>query len=259
VELGQEINGWDEESRKRQREMVFYFDSDLILQTTQYKDKRTQARDGYTIAGCTGAGTLGFQSLFNEARCEEPRFTSDNNDMIQKRFRAMGTYYMDCANQVMIAKVMSEVGKVDAVETEAQLIKDNPVATEALRAAFKARSDETLRIKDAGVSDISGLVRLSNVKNLHLQGNQITDISVLGRFNDLKFLNLSGNRIVRIDALSGLSGLVSLNLSNNAITDVSALAKLTGLKGLNLRGNPIADLAPIQHLIDDPGIRVLLD
>jgi uncharacterized protein YgiM (DUF1202 family) len=259
VELGLGIVGLDEESRKRHREMVFYRKPDWILDTLQVKDGRTQARDGYTIAGCKGAGTVGFKSVFNGARCEEPRFTSDNDDMIQKRFEAMGTYYIQCAIEVAIAKEMSEEGKVGAVEAEAQLIKDNPVATEALRAAFKSRSDETLRIKDAGLSNISGLVRLSNVKNLHLEGNQITDISVLGRFKDLSFLNLSGNRIVAVDALEGLTGLVSLNLSNNAITDVSALAKLTGLKGLNLRGNPIADLAPIQHLIDDPGIRVLLD
>ncbi len=259
VELGKEIEGWDEESNKRQQEMVFYFDSDLVLKTTQYKDKRTQARDGYTIAGCKGAGTTGFKSFHNKASCDEPRFTSSNDDMIQKRYKAMGRYYRSCANQVMIQNVMADMRERRAKEIEAQLIKDNPNAGEALRAAFEKQRGEALMIKDAGLTDISGLEKVSHLKNLNLEGNRITDISTLGGLKELRFLNLSGNGIAAIDALEGLTKLTSLNLSDNAITDVSALAKLTGLKGLNLRGNPIADLGPIQHLIDDPDIRVLLD
>lgn len=259
VDLGQEIDGWDEESNKRQQEMVFYFDSDLILKTTEYKDKSTQARDGYTIAGCKGAGTTGFKSFFNQASCDQPRFKSSNDDMIQKRYKAMGKYYMSCASQVRIQNLMADTRERRAKEIEAQLIKDNPHAEEALRAAFEKQRGEALMIKDAGLTDISGLEKMSHLKNLNLQGNRITDISILGGFKDLSFLNLSGNGIAAVDALAGLTKLTSLNLSDNAITDVSALAKLTGLKGLNLRGNPIADLAPIQHLIDDPGVQVLLD
>lgn len=99
-----------------------------------------------------------------------------------------------------------------------------------------------------GISDISVLSGLTNLKSLSLNGNHISDISALSGLTNLEWLDLSGNNISDISALSGLTNLEWLALDGNNISDISALSGLTNLKTLCLETNNISDISALSGL-----------
>ena len=105
-------------------------------------------------------------------------------------------------------------------------------------------SDTTdLRLVGQGITDISGVQRLPELRNLDLSANQISNIYPL-IFSDCRgkitSLNLSNNLISDITPLSMLTGLESLDLSNNQISSLLPLMNLTSLRMLRLSGNPLS-------------------
>ncbi len=83
---------------------------------------------------------------------------------------------------------------------------------------------------------------LSN-KNIH--SGRLTD---LVKLTELTNLNLSGNQISDLSFLIGLDKLESLDLSKNQITDISPLSELTQLRTLHLDDNKITDFTPLYKL-----------
>ena len=96
-----------------------------------------------------------------------------------------------------------------------------------------------LEVKDAGISDLTGLEFATNLTGLVLFGNTITDLSVLAGLTKLEVLVLSGNQI----------------------RDISALSGLTNLKDLQLRGNPLSASSINEHIpaLQDRGVTVDFD
>ena len=86
------------------------------------------------------------------------------------------------------------------------------------------------------LSDVSGLTELS------LANCGISDISALGELKNLRCLNLNANRIGDITALSELTGLQVLLLNGNRIADAGPLSSLTQLTELDVGGNRIRTL-----------------
>ena len=76
----------------------------------------------------------------------------------------------------------------------------------------------SLTVKNAGISNLTGLQHAANLKTLVLDNNNITDVQPLTVFKKL--------------------GTVSLE--NNKISEVAPLVELTELKTLRLRGNPLS-------------------
>ena len=143
------------------------------------------------------------------------------------------------------------------------------VVAEALGTAVE-RAPATLWAPRRGVTELSGLERLPELRRLNLAENRVTDLSALAGLPglrvldlggnavedlwplaglaELEVLDLSGNRVVDVSALGGLPRLAVLELAGNAVVDVSPLVHLTGLRYLGLAGNRVADTAPLAHL-----------
>lgn len=90
-----------------------------------------------------------------------------------------------------------------------------------------------LNANSYGVSDISGIENLTNMKTV-LFGksydsgyNNITAISQLKDLKKLKTIDLSYNKINDISPLSELTNLTELNLSSNLISNIDAVKGLT--------------------------------
>lgn len=114
-----------------------------------------------------------------------------------------------------------------------------------------------LRAPNADISDLTGLEAAVNVQRLFLgheyvpaegrfiNSNSISDLTPLVRLTQLAVLDLNRNAISDISALSGLTNLVVLRLGGNVISDISALSGLTNLVVLRLWDNNISDISPL--------------
>ena len=107
---------------------------------------------------------------------------------------------------------------------------------------------ETDISKETGLSDISFISSLKNIKGINLGNNLIKNIGVIQNLSNLKTLTLESNKIADISALKNLPALETLNLASNQISDVSVLSGLTSLKYLNLGKNEITDISAISGL-----------
>ena len=105
-----------------------------------------------------------------------------------------------------------------------------------------------LEVQDRGISDLTGLEHLTNLRWLALVENNISDISPLAGLTKLEMLALVENSISNISPLAGLTNLQGLFLTSNNISDISPLAGLTNLETLDLTGNNISDLSPLTGL-----------
>jgi len=105
-----------------------------------------------------------------------------------------------------------------------------------------------LRLPAAGIRDITGLERFTNLQRLDLAKNDLTDLSPLAGLTKLEFLSLEDNAIEDVSPLAGLTGLKVLHLYKNRITDVAPLASLTNLDALSLEDNRIKDGTPLRGL-----------
>lgn len=104
-----------------------------------------------------------------------------------------------------------------------------------LRALF---STEKLEIVGNGIL-LFGLEQLSF---------KLTDLSGLQRFSQLKNLNIAGNAIKNLKGIEHLKQLELLNLTANQITTLRGIRHLKKLQNLFLRDNKIKVLSEIQHL-----------
>ncbi|MEW4369571.1 SMI1/KNR4 family protein [Paenibacillus kandeliae] len=95
------------------------------------------------------------------------------------------------------------------------------------------------------LSDLSGLERCSEVRELSLSRNQIMDVQPLVNCSELKKLYLLNNPIHDLTPLSNLKYLHSLNIAGTSVTDLTPLATLSRLTKLSCNDTPIEDYRPL--------------
>lgn len=77
---------------------------------------------------------------------------------------------------------------------------------------------------------------------------KLTDLTGLERFTQLKDLNLAGNQLKNLKGIEHLKNLESLNLTANQLTTLRGIRHLKKLKYLFIRDNHLKNLSEIQHL-----------
>ena len=109
---------------------------------------------------------------------------------------------------------------------------------------YRIPSDSTeLRIVGEGLTDISSIQRLNELRSVNLSTNSISNIYPLlyaDCRHTLVSLNLSYNIISDPTPLAALTAIQTLDLSNNSITSLQPLMGLTTLRTLYLTGNPLS-------------------
>lgn len=102
-----------------------------------------------------------------------------------------------------------------------------------VRYAIKAKHFPTNKIYD---------VELISITNLVMTGRGITDLTGLHRVTELITLYLGDNNIINVTPLNSLTNLVTLSLSYNPVADINPIAGLTGLKSFSVRGSGITNI-----------------
>ncbi|MBE6658210.1 MAG: hypothetical protein E7604_07185 [Ruminococcaceae bacterium] len=105
-----------------------------------------------------------------------------------------------------------------------------------------------LQLNEKGITDLSGLTKLTQLRVLELESNPIRDLTPLSSLYNLETLDLSRCGLRDISALSSLTKLEKLFLNFNEISDLSPLASMKNLRILELRENQVSDLTPLTDL-----------
>ncbi|MBC8356050.1 MAG: leucine-rich repeat domain-containing protein [Planctomycetes bacterium] len=106
----------------------------------------------------------------------------------------------------------------------------------------------TIKGKNKGIKDLTGLEKCRSLALLDLAGNEITKIDAIAGLNNIQSLDLSKNKITDIKPIAGLKKLQYVQLSDNQITDLSALEKLENLRSLYISNNKVKNLGPVGGL-----------
>ncbi|WP_291300573.1 cell wall-binding repeat-containing protein [Desulfosporosinus sp. BICA1-9] len=125
---------------------------------------------------------------------------------------------------------------------------------EAIGYKLKKDSDETIYKSDVmditsldarseGITDLTGLEYLTNLKTLDLGNNPLLKVSSLAKLTNLKTLKMTNTRLKDLTALKGLTSLTYLDVSDNNIKDFTPLKYLTKLTTLYLKYNePLVEI-----------------
>lgn len=107
-----------------------------------------------------------------------------------------------------------------------------------------------LPLNGMGLTDISLLAKLKNLKNLNLGYNEISDLTPLAGLGELEKLHLGSNQITDLRPLGNLKKLKFVSLFRNQISDLGPIAHWTQAQHLALYCNPVSDLLPLHGLAE---------
>lgn len=135
---------------------------------------------------------------------------------------------------------------------------------------------EILELEEKDITDISGIEKFPNLKELNLFKNKITDVTPLANNATIEKLSLNTNPLdnqdlnkiatmskVKILAISGMKDITNIapifNMTqiqelyaySNSIIDITGIEKLTNLQKLDLRWNNIAQFPTISGITDE--------
>ena len=103
----------------------------------------------------------------------------------------------------------------------------------------------------ANLTDLSLLKNLLTLQNLYIQefdAGGITDITPLQNLTQLKSLTLRCPKLSEISTLQNMVQLESLSLISNSVSDISPLSNLTQITWLQLNTSPLNDFSPLASL-----------
>ena len=182
--------------------------------------------------------------------------------------------------------VFSIIGYTVLFYTAGEVEFSDPGLEQAVRYALELpdarllrKDTERLTHLDAsnfGISDLTGIEAMANLRSLNLSGNQIPSLDALASLRHLEQLSLSNTNLQRlqiltaadmhqqlrvlhldgnpelqdISALEDMRHLQEISLRATAVQDISPLAGLSGLQSLDLRETVLTDvpLEPLQRL-----------
>ncbi len=104
---------------------------------------------------------------------------------------------------------------------------------------------QDLGLQDCGISDISFLSSLTELRGVNLNYNSVADLSPLAGLSKLERLGLAENEVSDLSPIAGLENLYDLALDGNGISDISALSRLSRLNQAGLSDNQIRDFSPL--------------
>lgn len=208
---------------------------------------------------------LAFISIFSLASCGT---TPENIQVSSEAVYDVTVAEPDTAeSETMDEEIISVNLKIDHFE-ESDYETDNNVqegiwldATlgQAIRRELGYASDEILTYDDLesvtylapwhdGITSLTGISLLKNLKELHIGSSTISDISELSELKDISFIDISNSYIRIIPDFSECDMLESLYLSGNLIEDIRPVSQIPNLRYADLNSNLITSIEPLKNI-----------
>ena len=127
-------------------------------------------------------------------------------------------------------------GEEKATSEVHQKLITNPIIEKAIREKLEKPEGELTKAD------------YEKVTKLYLGDNQLTDVTGLEKLTQLKDLSLVGTQVTDVKGLEKLTKLERLELQDNQLTSVKGLENLTQLRFLGLKNNPGLTKAQIDEL-----------
>ena len=105
-----------------------------------------------------------------------------------------------------------------------------------------------LSLVDMGLTDLSPLAGLTELRRLYLDYNDVTDLTPLSGLARLQVLWLDDNALADLSPVANMPHLLWLQAGDNPLSDLSPLADLVHMRRLWLGGDQVRDLAPVAGL-----------
>lgn len=148
----------------------------------------------------------------------------------------------------------ADLMKIDSLKVSASVQNTNKKVSD-LDGIEKCLNLKQLLVSLQSISDISPLVSLINLERLDIdQNNLITDGSPLSNLTKLKYLNISENKINNISVLKKLINLEYINVLWNPIADISVVSNFKMLREFMGTNLPITDLSVFSMCTNLEGI-----
>jgi internalin A len=113
--------------------------------------------------------------------------------------------------------------------------------------SLKDMNIEYIKIQSSNI-DISFMIKLEKLKELHFRHNKINEICDLSGLLNLRVLNLSNNNIKNITNITNLENLNILIISNNEIESLAPLSRLRNLEYIYADNNKLKNIIGIENL-----------
>ena len=98
---------------------------------------------------------------------------------------------------------------------------------------------------------------IGRIEVLNLYGQNIKKIpEYITKLSELKTLHLEGNNLSSIENIAGLSKLETLVVDFNNITDISVIKEIKSIKKFHAIDNPINDITPLKNLINIESVSI---
>ena len=107
---------------------------------------------------------------------------------------------------------------------------------------------EELSLIHVGVSDLSPIANLTNLKRLCVGSNAVTDLSPVANLTNLTSLACWNNQVSDISAVSNLKELTYLDFAKNNVSDLSPVKGLEKLSDLWMYQNQVSDFSPLEDV-----------
>ena len=104
---------------------------------------------------------------------------------------------------------------------------------------------QTIYGVERGVTDLSGIEALSNLRYINLDYGRISSLAPIANLDKLNGLQVSGNNISSLAPIANLIGLRYVDISYNPITNITPLSGLTMIYSLDLSGLDLTNLGPL--------------
>lgn len=107
---------------------------------------------------------------------------------------------------------------------------------------------ETIRVKDASVSNLSVMEEFVRLKELDFSGTSISDLSALLKIRTLRILRATNSPIKNLEPLRSMPQLTVLDISNTPAEDLRPIRGLQELKSFNCSGTQVSSLSALEEL-----------
>jgi len=107
---------------------------------------------------------------------------------------------------------------------------------------------EVVRVKDAAISNLSGLEEFVRLKELDFSGTSVSDLSALIHIPTLRTLRATNSPIKNLEPLRSMTHLTSLDISNTPVEDLRPIRALQELKSFSCSGTQVSSLSALEEL-----------
>ena len=186
---------------------------------------------------------------------ETPIYSDDLWAITQFTVPEEAASYQDLANMLHLQTLSIPNGKSGDLSFLSSLqnlesleISGVSLSSDAMAAIASPSSLQHLSLTDCGISDISPLGNLLNLKTLDLSNNSIRDLSSLSGLSMLEEIILPYNAVDSISCLASLPSLRKLDVSYNSLTSIASIGTCVNLEWLDISRNKVSDLTAVGNL-----------